>query len=176
MKREKLGGELMKLSGYEAYLVDVAEEICFYLIKSGAKAEDAKDIAQDILVKILASDIVLPADRMRAWLYRTAIRTYIDKYRRDKRYHEILQKAFFTEETWIKFDDKTYEPLSQCLLSLDQKYRLPLDLFYFQDLTVREIAELLHYSVSKVKINLMRGRKALRQKLEKEGYTYEDFI
>lgn len=166
----------MKLSGYESYLVDVAEEICFYLIKSGAKAEDAKDIAQDILVKILESDIILPADKMRAWLYRTAIRTYIDKYRRDKRYHEILQKAFFTEETWIKFDDKTYEPLYQCLLSLDQKYRLPLDLFYFQDLTVREIAELLHHSVSKVKINLMRGRKALRQKLEKEGYTYEDFI
>lgn len=165
----------MELSGYEAYLVGVAKEICRYLIKSGAKPEDAKDISQDILVKILESDIVLPKEKLRAWLYRTAIRTYIDKYRRDQRYHDILQKTFFTEDTWIKFDDKTYEPLYQCLLNMEERYRVPLDLFYFQNLTVKEIAELLHHSVSKVKINLMRGRKTLRQKLEKEGYIYEDF-
>lgn len=165
----------MELSGYETYLVAVADEISHYLVKSGARVEDAKDISQDILIKMLESDLVLPADKMRAWLYRTAIRTYIDQYRRDKRYHEILQKTFFTAETVTKFDDLDYEPLYQCLLALKNPYRLILDLFYFQDFTVREIAELLSFSQSKVKVDLMRGRQKLKKELEKAGYTYEDF-
>ncbi len=45
-------------------------------------------------MKILEAELVLPFEKLRAWLYRSAVRAYIDKYRRDKRYHEILQKEF----------------------------------------------------------------------------------
>ena len=47
-----------------------------------------------------------------------------------------------------------------------------LDLYYFQGFSTGEIAEVLHYSKSKVKVQLMRSRKKLRQILEKKGYHH----
>lgn len=90
--------------------------------KSGAGPADSQDIAQDVLVKLLESDIVLPFEKLRAWLYRSAIRAYIDKYRRDKRYHEILQKEFFTPENFLVYDQEDYEELYQAVADLPEKY------------------------------------------------------
>lgn len=36
-------------------------------------------------------------------MYRTAIKRYIDLYRRDKRHYEILQKEFFTKNNLAIF-------------------------------------------------------------------------
>lgn len=91
----------IKLDEYEKEVIGIAEEISYYLQKSGVTFTDSQDIAQDVLVKILEAELVLPFDKLRAWLYRSAVRVYIDKYRRDKHYHEILQREFFTSEQVI---------------------------------------------------------------------------
>ncbi|SDO47828.1 RNA polymerase sigma-70 factor, ECF subfamily [Streptococcus equinus] len=165
----------IKLDGYEVELLKFAQEIAYYLQKSGASAESAHDITQDVLVKMLESEIILPFEKMRAWMYRVAVRLYIDRYRRDKKYWEILQKEFFREEKLIVFDSPDYEPLYQAILLLEEKYRITIDLFYFQNFSVKEISQVVGVSISKVKIDLMRGRRKLKKILEKEGYTYEEF-
>ncbi|MFI3151280.1 RNA polymerase sigma factor [Streptococcus suis] len=165
----------MKLDDYEKEVIAIAEEISYYLQQSGANPADSRDIAQDVLVKILTSDIVLPFEKLRAWLYRSAVRAYIDKYRRDKHYHDILQKEFFHQNGWTKFDDRSYEPLYRAIAELPSKYQLVLDLYYFQEMTTKEIAKILGQSQSLVKINLHRGRKQLAKTLTEKGYHYEDF-
>mgnify|MGYP000934548777 CR=1 FL=1 len=108
-------------------------------------------------------------------MYRVAVRLYIDRYRRDKKYWEILQKEFFREENLIVFDSPDYEPLYQAILLLEEKYRITINLFYFQNFSVKDISQVVGVSISKVKIDLMRGRQKLKKILEKEGYTYEEF-
>ena len=163
----------IKLYGYEVELLGFAEEISYYLQKSGASAENARDISQDVLVKMLESEIVLPFEKMRAWMYRVAVRLYIDRYRRDKKYWEILQREFFKDENVIAFDTPDYEPLYQAVALLKEKYRLMIDLYYFQNLSIKEICQVLGISASKAKIDLMRGRRDLQKILEKEGYYYD---
>lgn len=165
----------IKLDEYEKEIIGIAEEISYYLQKSGATFADSQDIAQDVLVKILEAELVLPFDKLRAWLYRSAVRAYIDKYRRDKHYHEILQREFFTSEQVLVYDQDGYEELYQAVADLPAKYQHVIDLYYFQDMSVKEIAHILGYSQSLVKINLYRGRKQLRKALEERGYDYEDF-
>ncbi|ESV53744.1 DNA-binding protein [Streptococcus agalactiae LMG 14747] len=165
----------IKLDAYEKELLGFAKEIAFYLRKSGASMEQANDISQDILVKMLESDVVLPFEKMRAWMYRSALRLYIDQYRRDKTYLDILKRDFFQTDKLTAFQTPDYIPLYQAMEKLKESYRLVVDLYYFQGLSVKEVAQVLHVSVSKVKIDLMRGRKALKTFLEKEGYHYEDF-
>lgn len=143
--------------------------------KSGASPADSQDIAQDVLVKLLESDIVLPFEKLRAWLYRSAVRAYIDKYRRDKRYHEILQKEFFRREDLLVYDQEGYEELYQAVADLPEKSQQVIDLYYFQGMTVKEVATVLGRSQSWGKITLYRGRKQLRKMLEERGYDYEDF-
>ncbi len=143
--------------------------------KSGAGPADSQDIAQDVLVKLLESDIVLSFEKLRAWLYRSAVRSYIDKYRRDKRYHEILQKEFFRREDLLVYDQEGYEELYQAVADLPEKYQQVIDLYYFQDMSIKEIAHILGAGQSWVKISLYRGRKLLAKNLKEKGYEYENF-
>lgn len=165
----------IKLDEYEKEVMTIAEEISYYLQKSGATFADSQDIAQEALVKILESDIVLPLEKLRAWLYRSAVRSYIDKYRRDKRYYEILQRDFFRKEAVVLYDQSDYEELYEAVVELSDNYRIAIDLYYFQDMSVKEIAHILGCSQGAVKTNLHRGREQLAQILEEKGYEYENF-
>ena len=127
-------------------------------------------MVQDVFVKMLETDLVIPAEKMRAWMYRVSIRRYIDRYRRDQHYLEILQKEFFKQDVIQPFENDRYELLRTTIEELPTKEAMLLDLYYFQNFTVKEIAHIMSYSVSKVKVQLMRSRVKLRHKLEKKGY------
>ena len=151
-------------------MIGFAREIVFYLQKSGASKAEAEDVVQDVFVKMLETDLVIPAEKMRAWMYRVSIRRYIDRYRRDQHYLEILQKEFFKQDVSQPFENDHYELLRTTIEELPTKEAMLLDLYYFQNFTVKEIAHIMSYSVSKVKVQLMRSRVKLRHKLEKKGY------
>ena len=55
--------------------------------------------------------------------------------------------------------------LHQSLESLDERHRLPVVLFYFQDLSYREIAEALQLPIGTVMSRLSRAREMLHDRL-----------
>lgn len=52
------------------------------------------------------------------------------------------------------------------VMSLPEKYRMVLNLFYYEEFSVREIGELLGIRVSAVTTRLSRAREMLRQQLK----------
>ena len=165
----------MKLDQYEKELVSIAEEIVYYLMRSGISKEDGLDVTQDVLVKMLESNFVLPREKLRSWMYRVAIRTYIDSYRRGKKYQEILQEEFFREGL-TSYDQELGSQLYDLLSELPNHFQTVLDLHYFQGFSVKEISHILGNSQSKVKIDLMRGRNKLKKIIKERGLSYEDLI
>nr|WP_255551595.1 sigma-70 family RNA polymerase sigma factor [Granulicella sp. dw_53] len=75
----------------------------------------------------------------------------------------------------VSIDEMLYEPedrhtfstdalaLHQSLRQLDERHRLPVVLFYFQDLSYREIAEALELPVGTVMSRLSRARQRLHE-------------
>ena len=165
----------MKLDQYEKELVSIAEEIVYYLMQSGVSKDDSLDVTQDVLVKMLESNFVLPREKLRSWMYRVAIRTYIDSYRRGKKYQEILQEEFFCEGL-TSYDQELGSQLYDLLSELPNHFQTVLDLHYFQGFSVKEISHILGNSQSKVKIDLMRGRNKLKKIIKERGLSYEDLI
>ena len=165
----------MKLDQYEKELVSIAEEIVYYLMQSGVSKDDSLDVTQDVLVKMLESNFVLPREKIRSWMYRVAIRNYIDSYRRGKKYQEILQQEFFREGL-TSYDQELGSQLYDLLSELPNHFQTVLDLHYFQGFSVKEISHLLGNSQSKVKIDLMRGRNKLKKIIKERGLSYEDLI
>ena len=165
----------MKLDQYEKELVSIAEEIVYYLMRSGISKDDGMDVTQDVLVKMLESNFVLPREKIRSWMYRVAIRTYIDSYRRGKKYQEILQQEFFREGL-TSYDQELGSQLYDLLSELPNHFQTVLDLYYFQGFSVKEISHILGNSQSKVKIDLMRGRNTLKKIIKERGLSYEDLI
>ena len=66
-------------------------------------------------------------------------------------------------------EKENYSYIVSAILSLEEKYRDVLSLYYLNDLTVAEISELLSRKESTVKQQLARGRRKLIYIIEKEA-------
>ena len=112
-----------------------------------------------------------------SWLTRIAANTCLDQIRSNKRKPEDLNCDLSTNETETLLDmaagsEQSAEEglairdLSQKLLSrLPDDDRALLQMLYADDMSVAEIADLLGWSRSKVKIRAWRARNALRRVL-----------
>lgn len=152
-------------------MIAFAKEIVSYLQASNIPKEQAEDVVQDVFIKMLETDAVIPAEKMRAWMYRVSIRKYIDKYRRDRHYMEILNREFFKSENLLIVEKKAYSLLNEAVEELPQNEQVILDLYYFQGFSIAEIVNIIRCSQSKIKVQLMRSRKKLKQLLKEKGYS-----
>jgi RNA polymerase sigma-70 factor (ECF subfamily) len=61
--------------------------------------------------------------------------------------------------------DLTGEELTQLLAELPEDFRVPLILFYFEDMSYRDIAAALGLPIGTIMSRLSRGKSHLRQRL-----------
>ena len=54
------------------------------------------------------------------------------------------------------------------MLTLEETYRLPIHLYYYEGYSIAEIAALLHRSAATVGSQLARGREKLKKMLEED--------
>ena len=59
-----------------------------------------------------------------------------------------------------------YNELWDCIQNLSEEYRLVIVLFYYNDLSLREISKVLGIPIGTVKSRLKRGKDYLKQELE----------
>ena len=68
----------------------------------------------------------------------------------------------------LSFPDSRSRDLFEEVMKLPDKYRIVIHLFYYEDYSVREIADILKLSESNVKTRLSRGRSLLKTALKEE--------
>ena len=68
----------------------------------------------------------------------------------------------------LTFETPEDETLFETVLSLPEKYRIVIHLYYYEDYSIREIAGVLKISESNVKVRLSRGRRLLRKTLKED--------
>lgn len=66
-----------------------------------------------------------------------------------------------------------YDYLVSLIRALPENYRRILELKCVEEQTNREIVQRLHINESTMTVRILRGKAILRERLEKEGYTYE---
>ena len=67
-------------------------------------------------------------------------------------------------------DKEESNELFALVLTLPEKYRIPLHLFYYEEYSVRQIAAAMELPEATVKIRLKRGREKLGKSLRKEDW------
>lgn len=68
----------------------------------------------------------------------------------------------------LTFETLESGELFETVMKLPRKYRIVIHLFYYEDYTVHEIADILRITESNVKVRLSRGRVMLKEKLREE--------
>ena len=72
----------------------------------------------------------------------------------------------------IPFDNEAQRDLMEEVLSLPEKYRIIVHLYYYEGYKTREIADILQLSENTVKTRLVKSRRILRTRLE--GWENEE--
>lgn len=102
---------------------------------------------------------------IRAWLIRVAINKAKNMNRTFWRKNKMSLEDYM--ET-LTFETPESSELFEAAMSLPEKYRIVVHLFYYEDYSIHEIAGILKLSESNVKVRLSRARSLLREKLQEE--------
>ena len=134
----------------------------------------AQEVVQDVFVTCYHRSHQLEEIRsIEAWLYRITINRCKDVLKSSwfkrvivgSRLFQFLQSKEPTPQEHM-LQNSEDEQLAQCVLELPLTYREVILLYYYEDLTVPEISELLDINQNTLRTHLKRGREKLAQLLE----------
>jgi len=130
--------------------------------------EDAEDVFQEVFLSLIRSNPSLESEEHRkAWLIRVTLNCCKKHFRSMKKVTIPL-----TEDIPCEFTPEE-EDVYRAVLSLPQKYKAVIHLFYYEDLPVKEIGEILDIKENAVKTRLFRARQMLQPKLREMFEQYE---
>lgn len=150
-----------------------------YAWKFLSDKEDIDDIIQKIFIKVYINIRSFDAKRkFSSWLYRIAHNELVNALK--KRNKNIL--PLFDLDVFLphSLHDNTLSQqidrqdiqkiLDKCLNQLEPKYREPIILYYLEDLSYKEIADVMQIPVSTVGIRIKRAKGIMKSISEKLGY------
>ncbi|EHO54602.1 RNA polymerase sigma factor [Lentilactobacillus kisonensis] len=146
----------MKLDGYEALIKDISLELMHYLVGQGAHQEIAEDVIQDVFVKILKMDIILPPNEIRPYMYRMARNQYVDHYRKQARFKKLLQYYLIpaAKQPRSTVNGPQNKRLAKVLRKLNDKDRQLLKLKYLNNQSIDQIASKTSKSPAAIKMRI----------------------
>jgi len=160
---------------YQAKMLRYARKFLF-------NYHEIEDSVQEVFIKAYTNIQSFDASRkFSAWLYRIAHNQFINAIKKKGKEPvpffdlDVLLPRLISKD---KADAKTNQReirqmIEQCLDKLDFKYREPLILYYFEELSYQEIADILRIPIATVGVRLKRGKKIIKSLCQKLGYHYE---
>jgi RNA polymerase sigma factor (sigma-70 family) len=163
-------------------IVDRYKDLVFTLALRILKhREEAEEASQDTFIKVFRSLNRFKGDsKLSTWIYKVAYFTCLDRLKKQKREQHIVAIDEFTEHQVKTIDnaldmmekEERKEAIQDCLQLLPSNDVALLTLFYFEELSLDEIAKIVDLTANNVKVKLYRSRKKLasilRERIEPE--------
>lgn len=151
------------------------KELFLYLYSMCQQKELAEDLLQETFLKAI---LALPDSHtnMRAWLYKVARNFFYNLYKRNMR--EICDEEYLKKISKLEVDEFLEEYIfkqeTRILYTAMQKLspikREVLELQYFGQMPLKEIANVLQLSQENARVLSHRAKKDLKKLMEVEGY------
>lgn len=138
--------------------------ICMHYMRN---SEDAQDIVQQTFLKMIESNIDFKnAEHEKAWLIRVCINLCKDSLKSGwrKKVHYIQYKDFASPSYEICDEF----PLLSYIRTLPPNQKTAIYLFYYEDMSVNQIADIMGAKQNTVLSWLRRGRKSLEKIIKEE--------
>jgi RNA polymerase sigma factor (sigma-70 family) len=128
---------------------------------------EAGDLAQQtFFIYAEKGDALRDKSKVKSWLFTTLYREFLRRRRKDARMDhyepELLENAGGSVEPHVR-RSMDGNLAVEALAEVDAVYREPLSLFYLNDLSYKEIAEILNVPIGPIMSRLSRGKAQLRE-------------
>lgn len=165
MKQEKQNISLEEVIDKHA---DMVYRLALLQVKNQA---DADDIFQEVFIRLVSNIQKLQnPEHVKAWLIRVTINCSKKHFARFKNQDvfsiEDLEQTGTEEEGYLQAEGQG--PVSLAVGKLPPKYRNVVHLFYFEEMSVQEIAQATGQKETTVKSQLFRAREMLEEMLKGE--------
>ncbi|WP_221569339.1 MULTISPECIES: RNA polymerase sigma factor SigW [Bacillaceae] len=163
-------------------LVEIYKDKVYHIVyRMLGNVHESEDIAQEAFVRAyIHIEKYNEAHKFSTWLYRIATNLTIDRIRKKKPdyyldaelaggegltlYSQIAVAEQLPEEKVETFE--LQDRIQKEIMHLPPKYRSAIALKYLEELSLKEISDILQIPVSTVKTRIHRGREALRKRLK----------
>lgn len=124
---------------------------------------DGEDAVQEVFLRLFSCRIFFESEEhLRRWLIRVSINYCRDLQRSPWKKRRVSLDTLPIEPV---FEQPEQAELYREVMALPEKDRTVLNLFYYEELSVREIAEILQVKETVVTTRLSRARKKLKERL-----------
>ena len=136
------------------------------LTKNYPLAEEIVSDAFFIALKTVDGEV----KNFKAWLLKVCRNLFLNQQRKTKRYQELDERVAGESETALEkiIRSDEYRALYHAISLLSSAYKEVITLFYFEGLSIKDIALVTGKSETLVKVTLFRGREALKKFLSVE--------
>lgn len=153
---------------YRLYYLDVYK----FIISYSGNQNDSEDLTQEVFIRVLKNlSKHNYSASTKTWIFSIAKHVVIDHYRKSK-FTIALKEGFFKQlvsNERVPIDYVEHNELKnyvhETISKLKPNYRLVLILRGINEFSIKETAEILDFSESKVKVVYHRALKQLEQKL-----------
>jgi len=144
-----------------------------------ASNDTVGDAVQDVFITVYENIQDFDATRrFSPWIYRIAHNAFIDVLRREKKepialfdFDRVVPHPVYEDPTAREKEREEIRVLlEKGLAALSPAYREIIDLYYFEDFSYLEIADILHIPIGTVGIRLSRARQMLKKQVPKLSY------
>lgn len=131
--------------------------------------EDAADLTQEAFRRLAAKAALLrDPSKAKSWLFTTLYRAFLARHRHLAKFPEVEMTDGAPGLPSIPpgmMDQMDAATALAALMKLDAVYRAPLSLFYLEEHSYAEIAEILDIPIGTVMSRIARGKALLREQL-----------
>ncbi|MCA1054686.1 RNA polymerase sigma factor SigX [Rossellomorea aquimaris] len=163
------------------------QDVFNFLIYMVHNRQQAEDLVQEVYIRVLKSYQNFEGKSSeKTWLFSIAKNVAIDHFRKQRNWKARLLDKFDWSRQELASGDATPEEIAveneniqvlyQCLKQCTTDYRLVIIMRYLQGLSIKETAEILEWSESKVKTTQHRALKKLKEEMNERARKGEQAV
>jgi RNA polymerase sigma-70 factor (ECF subfamily) len=159
-----------KIEFFDILIERYEAKIKRYSRKFLSDSESINDVLQEIFIKVYTNIQSFDSKRkFSSWIYRIAHNELVNVLRKRRPILPLFDLDVFLphrlhDDTFRENIDRQSikEIIDKCLDRLEVKYKEPLVLYYFEELSYQEIADILQIPVSTVGIRIKRAKEKVK--------------
>ena len=145
--------------------------------------ENIEDVVQEVFIKTYQNIKSFDTkQKFSPWIYRIAHNTFVNALRKNANSplrffdfdtfmaHPVYEDVIPAENEQIRLS----AVVDQGLDKLSPEYREIIILYFIQNMSYKEIADILHIPIGTVSVRLLRAKKALKKFVPNEGQSEEE--
>lgn len=164
----------MTIKDFTRRVTPIKDQLYRFAMRMIDNAAEAEDVVQEVLIKLWQKREDLPAiQNLEAWSIRMTRNLSIDKMRSKHYKTEGIQNQLdnlsSSQNPQQIYESKdALERIHQLIQTLPENQKLVLQLRDIEELSYKEIGEILEMPMNQVKVNLFRARQQLKLILRKK--------